>query len=247
MEVPLRYKKTLDDVSRRVQQAVLGHRGHRDDPLYRTRRLMTRGWERLTDRQRDKLLLGLAQGDPDGEVSATIVGKELVREMYAAKSYPAARRPLVRFYEHVAQAEVPELNRLARTLSAWESEVLNYHVTHISNGPSEARNLATEKARRIGHGFQQLRQLPAASLAPLRSSMEHSGNCTNQGPSPTARRVDPLIPSHPVDVFETGRQSGPGGQEARPAQRRSRFSQDRSACPPARSARSRRVLVKTTA
>ncbi|HVA43043.1 MAG TPA: ISL3 family transposase [Acidimicrobiales bacterium] len=144
----------IDDVRRRVQQGLLGHRGHRDDPLYRTRRLMTRGWERLTDRQRDKLLLGLAQGDPDGEVSATIVGKELVREMYAAKSYPGARRALVRFYEHVAGAEVPELTRLARTISAWESEVLNYHVTHISNGPTEARNLVTEKIRRIGHGFR---------------------------------------------------------------------------------------------
>jgi transposase len=115
---------------------------------------MTRGWERLTDRQRDKLLLGLAQGDPDGEVAATIVGKELLREMYAAKSYPAARRALVRFYEHVAEAEVPELVRLAKTISAWESEVLNYHVTHISNGPTEARNLVTEKIRRIGHGFR---------------------------------------------------------------------------------------------
>ena len=33
----------VDDVRRRTQRSTLGHRGHRDDPLYRTRRLMTRG------------------------------------------------------------------------------------------------------------------------------------------------------------------------------------------------------------
>src|SRR5664280_264956 len=33
----------VDDVRRRVQQESLGRRGHKDDPLYRCRRLMTRG------------------------------------------------------------------------------------------------------------------------------------------------------------------------------------------------------------
>jgi len=39
--------EAVNDCRRRVQQETLGHRGHRDDPLYRTRRLMTRGFERL--------------------------------------------------------------------------------------------------------------------------------------------------------------------------------------------------------
>ena len=47
----------VDDVRRRTQQETLGHRGHKDDPLYSTRRLMTRGWERLSDRQRVNLAL----------------------------------------------------------------------------------------------------------------------------------------------------------------------------------------------
>jgi transposase len=36
----------IDDVRRRTQQSTLGQRGQKDDPLYRTRGLMTRGWER---------------------------------------------------------------------------------------------------------------------------------------------------------------------------------------------------------
>ena len=70
----IEYKRMVDDVRRRTQQAVLGHRGHKDDPLYRTRRLMTRGWERLSDRQREKLFCALAEGDPTGEVAAAILG-----------------------------------------------------------------------------------------------------------------------------------------------------------------------------
>lgn len=49
---------------------------------------------------------------------------------------------------------VPELTRLAMTISRWEHEVLRFHRTHISTGPVEAQNLVTEKIRRIAHGMR---------------------------------------------------------------------------------------------
>ena len=55
------------------------------------------------------------------------------------------------FYQCAAEAEVSELTRLAKTIASWETEFLNYHVTGISNGPTEAQNLIAEKLRRIGH------------------------------------------------------------------------------------------------
>jgi transposase len=45
----------LDEVRRRVQQATLHGRGHKDDPLYRIRRTLLTGTEHLTDRQRQRL------------------------------------------------------------------------------------------------------------------------------------------------------------------------------------------------
>ena len=42
----------LDEVRRRVQNETLGHRGHKNDPLYRCRRLLTRADERLDARGR---------------------------------------------------------------------------------------------------------------------------------------------------------------------------------------------------
>ena len=61
---------------RRVQHETLGHRGHKDDPLYRSRRLLTKADEPLSDRGRAKLLGLLGAGDPRGEVRMAWHAKE---------------------------------------------------------------------------------------------------------------------------------------------------------------------------
>ena len=108
----------IDDARQRVQRETTGHRGRNTDPLYGVRRLMTRGWERLSDRQHERLSCSLAAGDPEGEIDACILGKELLRESYAAPTLRSAHWRLVRFYAYAADADVPELTRLATTISA---------------------------------------------------------------------------------------------------------------------------------
>ncbi|GIU90352.1 MAG: hypothetical protein KatS3mg010_1451 [Acidimicrobiia bacterium] len=144
----------IDDVRRRVQQAQLGHRGRKDDPLYRIRRTLLIAPDRLTDTQRERIVTLLRAGDPDGEVAATYLAKELLREVYAARSLRTARRRLERFYEHCDNASVRECRRLARTIRAWETEVLAFHTTGRSNGPTEGINLLIKKVKRVGHGFR---------------------------------------------------------------------------------------------
>lgn len=146
--------EALDDVRRRVQNEALGHRGRVGDPLYGIRRLLLVADERLDDRGRRRLHDGLDAGDPEGEVGAALLAKELLRETYGALDPAHARRRLTVFYQWCAEAEVPELVRLATTVSAWQDEVLAYHDTGRSNGPTEAVNLLVEKVRRIGHGFR---------------------------------------------------------------------------------------------
>jgi transposase len=60
--------RCLDAVRRRVQNETLGHRGRKDDPLYRIHKIMLAGNERLDDRGRQRMLLGLRFGDPHDEV-----------------------------------------------------------------------------------------------------------------------------------------------------------------------------------
>ncbi len=48
-----------------------------------------------------------------------------------------------------------ELTRLARTVGAWQAEILAWHATGgCSNGPTEAFNLLVKKVKRVGHGFR---------------------------------------------------------------------------------------------
>jgi hypothetical protein len=69
----------VDDVRRRVQRETLGHRGHNDDPLSGIRRLLTRGYERLSDKQRARITEALRRGDPYDEVGGAWAVKEQLR------------------------------------------------------------------------------------------------------------------------------------------------------------------------
>jgi transposase len=145
----------VDQARRRTQQTTLGHRGRKYDSLYRIRRLLLTAAEQLTQRGRVRLRAGLAAGDPEGEVAAAWQGKELPRAIYAAVGAAAARAALERFYRWADGVKVAELSRLARTVRAWEAEILAWHATGgCSNGPTEAVNLLVKKVKRVGHGFR---------------------------------------------------------------------------------------------
>jgi transposase len=145
----------VDQTRRRVQQATLGHRGRKRDPLYRIRKLLLVAAEQLTQRGRARLRAGLTAGDPDGEVAAAWQGKELLRAVYAAVGTAAARAALERFYRWADGVRVAELSRLAGTVKAWEAEILAWHATGgCSNGPTEAVNLLVKKVKPVGHGFR---------------------------------------------------------------------------------------------
>ena len=80
--------------------------------------------------------------------------KELLRRVYTAPAPAEARRRFEAFHHWARQIAVPEIDRLSRTLRNWQTETLNYHLTRITNGPTEALNLLIEKTRRIGHGYR---------------------------------------------------------------------------------------------
>ena len=71
--------RCVDKVRRRVQNETLGHRGRKPDPLYRIRKLLLTGTERLDKRGNDRVLLGLRIGDPHDEVLGAWLAKESVR------------------------------------------------------------------------------------------------------------------------------------------------------------------------
>jgi transposase len=160
--------QVVDEVRRRVQQDTLGHRGHKDDPLYQVRGLLRHGVERLTERQQAKLTRCLAAGDPDREVDLAWQCYQQLRSIYHATA-AEGRRIAEKVIASFPTCPIPEVARLGRTLKAWKAQVLAYFDTDgVSNGGTEAINLIIEKVRRLAHGFRdfnhyRLRILLAAS------------------------------------------------------------------------------------
>ena len=148
--------QVVTEVRQRTQQEVMGHRGRKGDPLYGVRRLLLVAEERLSDSGRRRIAAALAHPDGDryDEVACAWVAKELLRQVYAAENLKAARRRLEEFHAWADEVDIPEVDRLSRTLRTWEEETLNYHRTGATNGPTEAVNLIIEKTRRLGHGFR---------------------------------------------------------------------------------------------
>ncbi len=146
--------QALDEVRRRVQHATLGHRGRKGDPLYRIRRRLLAGRERLGPDGFDRVLAWLDHGDPDGEVAVAYLAKELLREVYDAETVFEARRGLVQFYKVCDTADVVELTRLAKTIRRWETPLLRWHTTGLTNATTEGTNLIIKNIKRLGFGFR---------------------------------------------------------------------------------------------
>ena len=146
--------RCLDQVRRRVQNETLGHRGRKGDPLYRIRKILLAGHERLDERGHDRMLLGLRVGDPNDEVLGAWLAKESVRDIYLAENWREARTLLDKTIAGCLNDDVPEIVALGNTLRSWRREILAHHSTGASNGPTEGLNLCVKKVKRCGHGFR---------------------------------------------------------------------------------------------
>lgn len=155
----------LDEVRRRVQNETLGHRGRKDDPLYRGRRLLTKADERLDDKGRSKLLGLLDAGDPHGEVRTAWHAKEVVRSIYDIDDPDLA----VTFVDRLAQDLQdddcpPEIRRLGRTIARWAAQISAWHRARVSNGPTEAANNLVKRVKRVAFGFTSFTNYRIRSL-----------------------------------------------------------------------------------
>jgi transposase len=147
--------RVLDDVRRRVQMQQLGHRGRKDDPLYRARRVLLMAEERLDEEATERLSSLLELGDPNAEVAIAYRIKERLRDFYRASHPYEARHLLSDLERHcLKRAMPPEIQRLGRTIRKWFDKICNYHLAKVTNGPTEALNNLVKRIKRIGFGFR---------------------------------------------------------------------------------------------
>jgi transposase len=146
----------LDECRRRVQNETLGHRGRKNDPLYRSRRLLTKGHERLDERGEAKLLGLLEAGDPRGEVRLAWHAKETIRGIYAIDDPDEANTFVDELADDLLDVDhPPEVRSLGRTLRRWRHQIVGWHRSRVSNGPTEAANNLIKRIKRVGFGFRR--------------------------------------------------------------------------------------------
>jgi transposase len=147
--------QAVDEVRRRVQQAIHGHRGRKGDPLYSIRMILRCGQERLTDRQKARLEQAIADDERHDEVYIAWQCAQQLRAAYTAESLIEGRRIAENVLASLSTCPIPEIKRLGKTLKQWRSAFRAYFDTsRANNGGTEAVNGLIELHRRIARGFR---------------------------------------------------------------------------------------------
>ena len=144
----------LDEVRRRVQNETLGHRGRKGDPLYGIRRLLTAAHDKISDRGQTRLRGLLDAGDPHGEVRTAWHATETVRGIYKIDSPALALQYTLQLADDLQHESCPpEINKLGRTIARWTPQITNWHISKVTNRPTEALNNLIKRIKRIAFGL----------------------------------------------------------------------------------------------
>ncbi len=150
--------QVLDECRRRVRNDTLGHRGRKADPLYRARRRLLLAAERLSTSQKDRVRGLLRAGDPREEVWFAYCAKEVVREIYAHTDPDLADEWVAAIARDFIDDEMPtEVRRLGRTIGRWHHQIVAWHRSHVTNGPTEAVNNLAKRIKRVAFGLTNFR------------------------------------------------------------------------------------------
>jgi transposase len=150
---------TVAEVRRRIATHLRGRRGRKTDPEYTVRNLLRRNREDLSDTAFAKLWNTLVDlGEPGLTILTTWIAKEELRRLLALAGTGADRsvisHRLYRFYTWCADAAVPELERLARTIQTWWSAIEAFLHTKITNAASEGYNRIVKLDARNAYGYR---------------------------------------------------------------------------------------------
>ncbi len=144
----------LNEVRRRVQNQTLGHRGRKDDPLYRARKLLVSASENITENGHTPLRGLLDAGDPYGEVRDAWHAKETLRAIYDIADAEVGAATVNQLAADLQEPGMPaEINRLGRTIATWRTQISNWHAARVTNAPTEAANNLIKRVKRAAFGF----------------------------------------------------------------------------------------------
>ena len=148
----------LTAVRRRVTFDAHGRRGRKQDPEWANRRRLLTARERLAPKAFASMWNALIDNDPSCQILSAYIAKEELRQLLAAAADRAddaeIRTRLYRFYNWCADADIPELHRLATTIETWWPAILAFLHTGLSNARTEGFNRLVKQVKRVACGFR---------------------------------------------------------------------------------------------
>ena len=91
--------------------------------------------------------------------------KEVVRQIYDHTDHQLAAEWVDEIVRDFADSQMPpEVRRLGRTIAKWRSQIVAWHRSHVSNGPTEAVNNFVKRVKRVAFGFRRFDHYRIRSL-----------------------------------------------------------------------------------
>jgi transposase len=186
--------RCVDQVRRRVQNETLGHRGRKDDPLFRIRKLLLAGMERVDERGHERVLLGLRLGDPNDELLGAWLAKESVRDVYLTDDLTDATVLLDKAIAGCQADEVDEVPLLGQHAFSVADRDLEPPPHRCFQRSDRRSQPLREEGQARGAGLQVLRALPATCAASCWRCHLASSTPTTDDPNPVSpvQRVGPV-------------------------------------------------------
>ncbi|QQM67938.1 transposase [Actinomyces weissii] len=157
----------LDQCRRRLQRQTTGHRGRKDDPAYRARRLLHTGAGLLSDKAYRRLEHVFAD-EPHAAVEATWSVYHKIVSAYRAKASATGEVVMSKVIDTLSSGVPQALEELAEpdpTLNKRRTDILAYFDNpHTTGGPTEAINGRLEHLRGIALGFRNPNHYTTRSL-----------------------------------------------------------------------------------
>lgn len=150
----------VTEIRRRVTLQVRGRRGRKGNREWELRNRLTRSAARMHAAQLAPMVDDLrALPDKIGVpiLTAWNAKEDLLDLLALARAHPprsVISNALTRFYIRCADSGVPELQRLASTVSTWWAQILAFILTGITNAGSEGTNRVIKTIARDAYGFR---------------------------------------------------------------------------------------------
>lgn len=114
--------------------------------------------ERLSADQHERLMGLLRTGDRRQELWFARNAKEVVRQIYDHTNVELATQWVAEIGIDFTDPEMPfEVRRLGRTIARWAAQIVAWHRSHVTNGPTEAVNSLAKRIKRVAFGLVNFR------------------------------------------------------------------------------------------